>query len=345
MKIGAKRSMILVTGANGFVGSHVVKLLIKEGIRPRLFLRENANLINLQDYDLKSKVEFVYGDLRDYDSLKRAVKGIKIVYHIAAYVHLWYPSPKVVYDINWTGAKNLFQACLEEGVEKVVYTNTAAILKGGTKDNPSNEGAILGLNEMPGHYTRSKLLAYEEALKYVKMGLPVVIVSPTTPIGDGDYNLTPPGKMIIDFLNGKIPGFIDTVINFINVEDVAAGHILAEEKGKVGERYILGAYNLTLDEAFGILSKISGRHEPKMKLPVLPLLPLGFLCEKISEWITHKEPSIPWEGLRLARSPLAFDCSKAFIELGLTPGDIENAFRKAVAWFYLKGYVKEGKKS
>jgi len=173
----------------------------------------------------------------------------------------------------------------------------------------------------------------------------VVIVSPTTPIGDGDCNLTPPGKMIVDFLNGKIPGFIDTVINYIDVEDVAVGHILAERKGKIGERYILGAYNLILDEVFSILSKISGKSKPKLKLPVAPLLPLGFLCEKISEWITHKEPPIPCEGLRLARRPLAFDCSKAFIELGLTPGDIENAFRKAITWFYLKGYVKGEKKS
>lgn len=332
--------MILVTGANGFVGSHVVKLLVKRGMRVRCFLRENTNLVNLQADDLKDKLEFVYGDLRDFDSIKKAVDGVGIVYHIAAYAYLWYPNPKIVYDINWHGSRNLFQVCLKEGVKKVVYTNTAAILKGGTKDNPSNEEAILRLNKMPGHYTRSKLLAYEEALKYVKMGLPVVIVSPTTPIGDGDYKLTPPGKMIVDFLNGKILGFIDTVINYIDIEDVAAGHILAEEKGKIGDRYILGAYNLTLEEVFGILSRITGKPKPRMKLPAAPLLPLGFFCEKVSEWITHKEPLVPWEGLRLARKPLAFDCSKAIRELGLPQSNIENAFRKALDWFYTKGYVK-----
>lgn len=336
--------MILVTGASGFIGSHVVKLLVKEGHRPRLFLRKDTNLINLQGDELKGKLEFAYGDLRNFNSIKKAVRGARIVYHIAAYVHLWYPSPKLVYEINWKGSKNLFQACLEEGVEKVIYTNTAAILKGGTKNSPSNEEAILGLNAMPGHYTRSKLLAYEEALKYVKMGLPVITVSPTTPIGDGDYKLTPPGKMIVDFLNDKVPGYIDTVINYIDVEDVAAGHIMAGEKGRVGERYILGAYNLTLYEAFGILSKITSKPNPKTKLPALPLLPLGFFCEKISEWITHREPLIPWEGLRLARRPLAFDCSKAVRELGLPQSDVEDAFRKAVAWFYSKGYVKETKK-
>ncbi len=332
--------MILVTGANGFVGSHVVRLLVKEERQVRCFLRKNSNLINLEDDNLKDKLEFAYGDLCDVNSIKVAVRGMKTVYHLAAYVYLWYPNPKVVYEINWKGSKNLFQACLEEGVEKVVYTNTAAILKGGTKDNPLNEEAILGFNKMPGHYTRSKLLAYEEALKYVKMGLPIVIVSPTTPIGEGDYKLTPPGKMIVDFLNGKIRGLIDTVINYIDVEDVAAGHILAEGKGKVGERYILGAYNLALDEVFDILSRISGRPKPKMKLPTLPLLPLGFFCEKISEWITHKEPLIPWEGLRLGRRPFAFDSSKAVRELGLPQHDIENAFRKAVDWFYSKGYVR-----
>lgn len=335
--------MILVTGANGFVGSHIVKLLAKKGKPIRCFLRKDTNLINLQSDGLKERLEFAYGDLRDYESISRALKGVKTVYHLAAYVHLWYPNPKVVYEINLNGSKNLFQASLEEGVEKVVYTNTAAILKGGTKENPSDENAVLGLNKMPGHYTRSKLLAYGEALKYVKMGLPAVIVSPTTPVGDGDYKLTPPGKMIVDFLNGKIPAYIDTVINYVDVEDVALGHILAEEKGRIGERYILGAYNLTLDEVFGILSKISARPKPKIKLPAFPLLPLGFLSEKITEWITHKEPAIPWEGLRLARRPLAFNCSKAVRELGLPQSDIENAFRKAIDWFYSKGYIEGAK--
>lgn len=332
--------MILVTGANGFIGSHVVRALVKEGKEVRCFLRENANLINLEDDNLKDKLEFAYGDLRDLYSVKRAVKGARAVYHIAAYARLWYPNPKVVYEINWKGSKNIFQACFEEGVEKVVYTNTAAILRGGTKDKPSDEGAILGLNEMPGHYSRSKLLAYEEALKFVKMGLPIVIVSPTTPIGEGDYNLTPPGKMIVDFLNDKLPAYIETVINYIDVEDVAAGHILAEKRGRVGERYILGAYNLTLEEAFGVLNKITGKPAPKIKLAPAPLLPLGLLCEKISEFITHKEPPIPWEGLRLARRPLAFDSSKAIEELGLPQGDIESAFRKAADWFCSKGYVR-----
>lgn len=332
--------MILVTGANGFVGSHVVKLLVKNGRCVRCFLRENSNLINLEDDNLKDNLEFTYGDLRDFASIKRAVKGTKVVYHLAAYAYLWYPNPKVVYEINWNGSRNVFQACLEEGVEKVVYTNTAAILRGGTKDNPSNEDAILELNKMSGHYTRSKLLAYEEALKFVKMGLPLVIASPTTPIGGGDCKLTPPGKMIVDFLNSKIPGFIDTVINYIDVEDVAVGHILAEKKGRIGERYIFGAYNLTLEEVFDILNKITGKPKPKIKLPAAPLLPLGFICEKISEYITHKEPLIPWEGLRLGRRPFAFDSSKAVRELGLPQHDIEGAFRRAVDWFYSKGYVK-----
>lgn len=332
--------MILVTGANGFVGSHLIRILVKEGRNVRCFLRENANLINLEDDNLMDKLEFTYGDLRDVNSIKRAVRGTKVVYHLAAYVHLWYPSPKVVYEINWKGSANLFQACLEEGVEKVVYVNTAAILRGGTKENPSNEEAILTLNKMPGHYTRSKLLAYEEAIKFVKNGLPVVIVNPTTPIGDGDYKLTPPGKMIVDFLNGKLPAYIDTVINYIDVEDVAAGLNLAEKKGRIGERYILGAHNLTLEEVFGILSKITGKPKPGIKLPAAPLLPLGFLCEKISEWITHKEPLIPWEGLRLGRRPFAFDSSKAVTELGLPQHDIEGAFRRAIDWFYSKGYVK-----
>ncbi len=334
--------MILVTGANGFVGSHVVRLLVKEGRAVRCFLRKDSNRVNLEGDDLKGRLEFAYGDLRDIDSVKKAVRGARTVYHIAAYAHLWYPDPETVYEINHVGARNVFQSGLEEGVEKVIYTNTAAILRGGTKQDPSNEGAILGLNRMPGHYTRSKLLAYGEALKYAKDGLPVTIVSPTTPIGEGDCNLTPPGKMIVDYLNGRLPAYIDTVINYIDVEDAAAGHILAEKKGRIGERYILGAYNLTLEEVFGILSKITGKPVPKVRLPAAPLLPLGFLCDKISRWLTHKEPPIPWEGLRLARRPFAFDSSKAIRELGLPQSDIETAFHKAIEWFYSKGYVKTG---
>ena len=334
--------MILVTGANGFIGSHVVKLLVEESQTVRCFLRKDSNRVNLKGYEVKDRLEFAYGDVRDIGSLRKAVKGAKVVYHIAAYAHLWYPDPKIVYEINHGGSRNVFQVCREEGIEKVVYTNTAAILSGGTKQDLSNEEAVLPLDKMPGHYTRSKLLAYEEALKYAREGLPVTIVSPTTPIGAGDCNLTPPGKMIVDFLNGKLPAYIDTVINYIDVEDVATGHILAEKKGRPGERYILGAYNLTLEEIFGILSKITGKPAPQLKLPAAPLLPLGFLCEKISEWITHKEPPIPWEGLRLAKRPFAFDSSKAVRELGLPQSGIETALRKAVDWFYSKGYVKSG---
>ena len=171
-------------------------------------------------------------------------------------------------------------------------------------------------------------------------GLPVVVVNPSTPVGPADAKPTPTGKMIVDFLNGRLPAYIDTVINYIDVEDAAAGHILAEKKGRIGERYILGAFNLTLEEIFGILSKITGKPAPRLKLPAAPLLPLGFLCEKISEWITHKEPPIPWEGLRLAKRPFAFDSSKAVRELGLPQGGIEAALRKAVGWFCEKGYVK-----
>jgi len=202
----------------------------------------------------------------------------------------------------------------------------------------------LSLDKMPGHYSRSKWLAYEEALKYVKAGLPITIVSLTTPVGEGDYNLTPPGKMVLDYLNDRLPGYIDTVINYIDVEDVAYGHLLAGEKGKIGERYILGAYNLTLDEVFDILSGITGKPKLRVKFPAALFLPLGFVSQKMCEWVTHKEPLIPWEGLRLGRKPFAFDCSKAVSELGLPQGKIEDTFRKSVDWFYAKNYVKSRKR-
>ncbi len=333
--------MILVTGANGFVGSRVVRRLLKRGEKVRCFVRKQTNLVNLEEDGLLRDVELVYGDVRDYDSVRRAIGESRAVYHVAAYAHLWYPDTAAVYDINWKGSRNVFQACLEGGVGKVVYTNTAAIMGGGTKDRPCNEASPApGLDRMPGHYTRSKFLAYREALDYSKRGLPVTIVSPTTPVGDGDYKPTPPGKMIVDYLNGKLPAYIGTVINYIDVDDVAAGHLAAETCGKSGERYILGAHNLTLEEVFSILKRLTGIPEPRLKLPVLPLLPIGFVCAKISENVTHSEPPVPWEGLRLAGKPFAFDSSKAVRELGLPQGDIESALRKEVEWFYSKGYAK-----
>lgn len=336
--------MILVTGANGFVGSHIVKLLVGRGERVRCLLRRTSNMLNLKAADIKDKIEVFYGDIRDIEAIKAVVRGADTVYHLAAYVHLWYADPKSVYEINWKGSKNLFEACLEEGVKKVVYTSTAAILKGGTKERPSDETAVLPLEKMPGHYARSKLRAYEEALKCIKEGLPIVTLALTTPIGAGDCNLTPPGKMIADYLNGRLPGYINTLINYIDVEDAAAGHLLAQEKGKIGERYIVGARNLTMQEALDILSSVSGRRRPRFKLPALPLLPVGYVSQKICELITHSEPRIPWEGLRLGRRPFAFDCSKAVRELGLPQSDIENAFRKAVDWFYDNGYAKRSSK-
>ncbi|MFA5165289.1 MAG: hopanoid-associated sugar epimerase [Candidatus Omnitrophota bacterium] len=337
--------MILVTGANGFIGSRVVRQLLGQGERVRCFVRRETNLVNLEEGGARYEVEMAYGDIRDSGSVRKAVEGARAVYHIAAYAHLWYPDVKAVYDINWKGSKNVFQACLDEGVEKVVYTNTAAIMKGGTKSRPGNEDASvrMTLADMPGHYTRSKFLAFREALNYSKNGLPVTIVSPTTPVGRGDYKPTPPGKMIIDYLNGRLPAYIETVLNYIDVDDAAAGHLAAEKTGRIGERYILGAHNLTLDEFFAMLAKITGRPAPKVKLPAAPLLPIGFVCGMISQNITHREPLVPWEGLRLAARPFAFDSSKAVRELGLPQGDIETALRKAVEWFRTQGYMANAK--
>jgi len=337
--------MILVTGANGFIGSRVVRQLLGQGERVRCFVRRETNLVNLEEGGARYEAEMAYGDIRDYGSVRKAVEGARAVYHIAAYTHLWYPDVKAVYDINWKGSKNVFQACLDEGVEKVVYTNTAAIMKGGTKGEPGNEDASvrMTLADMPGHYTRSKFLAFREALNYSRNGLPVTIVSPTTPVGSGDYKPTPPGKMIIDYLNGKLPAYIATVLNYIDADDAAAGHLAAEKTGRIGERYILGAHNLTLDELFAMLERITGMPAPKIKLPAAPLLPIGFVCGMVSQKITHREPPVPWEGLRLAARPFAFDSSKAVRELGLPQGDIEAALRKAVEWFRSHGYMANAK--
>jgi dihydroflavonol-4-reductase len=243
----------LVTGAAGFLGSHVARQLVARGETVRVLVRASSSNRAISDLSL----EYVTGDLRDAASLDRAMAGVKRVYHVAADYRLWAKKPKDIYDSNVGGTKNLLAAAKRAGVEQLIYTSTVATIAVDRPELP-NEFTDAKLEEMVGHYKRSKWMAEREALQAAKEGLPVIVAMPTTPVGPWDWKPTPTGKIILDFLNGKMPGYVETGLNFVGVEECAAGHLLAAEHGKVGERYLLGAENLTLKGLLDLLAKITG---------------------------------------------------------------------------------------
>ena len=325
----------LVTGANGFIGSHLTHLLVQQNEQVRVLVRPQSDVRSLAGLP----VDFAYGDLREPASLLSAMKGVQRVYHVAADYRLWAKSPQEIYDNNVTGTRNLLAAARQSEVERVVYTSSVATLVPPRSGPLPDENTHLHLNDMIGHYKRSKLLAEEEALEAARNGQPVVIVNPTTPVGPGDWKPTPTGQVIVDFLNGKIPAYVDTGLNFVAVEDVAMGHWLAAERGQVGARYILGNRNLTLKELLQILSDLSGRAMPRVRLPhVIPYL--AALADSVASYFLKRPPRIPLEGVRLARHKMFVDCSKANRELEFQPTPIEAALERAIRWYNENGYLK-----
>jgi dihydroflavonol-4-reductase len=324
----------LVTGATGFLGSHVARQLVSRGEMVRVLVRAASRLQAIEDLP----VEKIEGDLRDAASLARALNGVRRVYHVAADYRLWARHPRDIYESNVAGTKNLLDAAQRAGVEQFIYTSTVATIavdRPGALPNENTQGA---LDEMIGHYKRSKWLAEQEALKAGKEGFPVIIVSPTTPVGPGDWKPTPTGKIVLDFLRGKMPGYVETGLNFVAVEDAAAGHLLAAERGKIGERYLLGGENLTLKQMLGALARITGRPAPRLKIP--HTVALGFAyAETAFSRLLGREPQIPVEGVKIARHRMFVDCSKAERELGFQPGSVEAALARAVRWYESNGYV------
>ncbi len=332
-----RNGLILVTGATGFVGSHVVRKLLQRKEPIRVLVRKGSSLKALQGLD---PVEVVTGDLTDQESVERAVTGCRWVYHVAADYRLWAPDPSVLYKTNVQGTRNLLEAARAGRVERIVYTSTVGAL--GIPHNgsgPGNEETPVDLQDMIGHYKRSKFLAEAEATAAAKAGLPVVIVNPSTPVGSMDVKPTPTGQMIVDFLNGRMPAYVQTGLNLIDVEDVAEGHLLAMEKGQVGQRYILGYRNLTLKQILEILSSVSGLRAPKVCIPRAAALGLAVISSGFS-FITKRPPQVPLEGVRMAGKMMFFDASKAVRELGLPQNSVEEALRKAVLWFQENGYQR-----
>ncbi len=326
---------VLVTGATGFIGFHVAKLLTEKGFYVKALVRDENDVKALKDLGVAP----VKGDIRDFDACSDALKGCQQLYHLAADYRLWVPDPAVMYAINVQGTKNLMRAALMRSVEKVVYTSTVGVLAAHADGAPSNEESSADIRDMVGHYKKSKFLAEIEVRRCVEQGLPAVIVNPSTPIGPFDRKPTPTGKIIVDFMNGKIPAFLDTGLNFVDVEDVADGHILAAQQGRVGQRYILGNRNITLREFFGILARMTGKKAPGVRLPYLPVLMAAYVNEALSTLITGKQPMIPLTGVKMAKKYMFFDCSKAIKELHMRQSPVEGAIEKAIRWFERNDYI------
>ena len=327
----------LVTGAAGFLGSHIARQLVARGETVRVLMRSSSSNRAISDLSL----EYVTGDLRDIASLDRAVQGVDRVFHVAADYRLWARKSREIYDSNVGGTKNLLDAAKRAGVKQLVYTSTVATIAVDRPELP-NEFTDSKLEEMVGHYKRSKWMAEQEVLSAAKAGLPVIVAMPTTPVGPWDWKPTPTGKIILDFLNGKMPGYVETGLNFVSVEDCAAGHLLVSERGRVGERYLLGAENLTLKDLLDTLANMTGLPAPKLKIPLGVALGVAYMETAFSR-LVGKEPQIPVEGVKIAQHKMFVDCGRSQKELGFIPGAVKDALVRAVRWYEANEYVSKGR--
>jgi dihydroflavonol-4-reductase len=318
----------LVTGANGFLGCHVVRALIERGDRVRALARQNADISALRGIDC----DIVRGDVRDIDSLRIAVKGCDEVYHVAADYRLWVVDEAPMYAINVDGTRNVIAAAHQANVARIIHTSTVGAL-GIPPGAPGREDTPVTVDAMVGPYKRSKFLAERVAEDAARGGAPVVIVNPSTPVGALDYKPTPTGRMIVDFLNRKMPAYLDTGLNLVGVEDCARGHLLAAERGRIGEKYILGGEDLTLAELFARLEKLSGMPAPKMRIPYAVAYGFALGAEAFARTITHKPPRASLTEVKMARKKMFFDSSKARAELGYAPGPVDPALKRAIDFF------------
>ncbi len=325
----------VVTGGTGFVGAAVVRRLVPAGHRVRVLARPGTSRRLLAGLP----VEIVDGDLADPASLQRCLRGCRILFHVAAMYTLWARDRRLLYEVNVEGTRRALRAAAEAGVGRVVYTSTVGALGIPADGRPGTEETPVGLTDMVGEYKRSKFLAEEVARDFARQGLPVVIVNPSTPVGPGDVKPTPTGQMIVDFLRGKMWAYLDTGLNLVNVEDVAAGHLLAAERGRVGERYILGGRNLTLREIFEVLGRIAGVRPPRLRVSAAAILPLARVLEWVADHLTGRPPLVAVDAVRMARKRMFFDPGKAVRELGMPQSPVEDALAGAVRWFRANGYA------
>ena len=325
----------LVTGATGFVGSAVVRCLLDAGHQVRVMVRAQSALTNIQDLD----VEVVKGDLAQADTLPNIVKGCDTLFHVAADYRLWVRDSDILYRVNVEGTKNLMHAAISAGVSRIVYTSSVATLGLNSDGIPADENTPVSVANMIGHYKRSKYLAEQAVQQMIdEQKLPAIIVNPSTPIGPRDIKPTPTGRMVLDAACGRMPAYVDTGLNVGHVDDVARGHLLALQRGEIGERYILGGYDLTLQQIFDIISKITGRPAPRIKLPHNLVLPIAYVSEAWA-WLSHgPEPRATVDGVRMSKKLMYFSSDKARQALGYSPRPASEALVDAVDWFMQHNY-------
>jgi len=327
--------LTLVTGATGFVGAAVARALLRHGRSVRVLARPKSDRRNLADLS----VDVVEGRMEDPRSLARAVAGCRYVYHVAADYRIWVRDPAPMFRANVEGTRDLLTAALEAGIERVVYTSSVATL-GLVPGGSADETTPSSVDDMIGPYKQSKFLA-EEVVRALarERGLPVVIVNPSTPVGPGDVKPTPTGRLVVEAARGQMPGFVDTGLNIVHVDDVATGHLAAAEKGRIGERYILGGENMALAEILAEVARAVGRRPPRLRIPHGALLPVAFGAE-LAARISGREPFVTLDGVRMARKKMYFSSQRASQELGYAPRPAREAIADAVAWFDANGYLK-----
>jgi dihydroflavonol-4-reductase len=330
----------LVTGGNGFIGRHLVQILCARGERVRVFdLRLPGQGCHLYG----EAVEFVQGDIADAAAVASAMAGADRVYHLAANPNLWAPRKNDFARVNHQGTLNVLAAAARLRPQRIVYTSTESILaglRGRSGGGLIDESAAPREEDLPGPYCRSKDLAERAALDAAAQGLPVVVVNPTLPVGPGDDLVTPPTRMLLDFLNGRAPAYLDAEINMIDVRDAALGHLLAAERGRPGRRYILGGKNLTMSTLLGLLEQISGRPMPRRRIPYWLAYGYAAVDEFLADTVTRRPPRAPLAGVKLVRYPMRFDNSRALAELGLDPRPLRESLAEAVAWLRSQGLLE-----
>ena len=329
---------VLVTGGAGFVGASVVRAALERGAEVVALVEPGGGTANLDGLD----VEVVEGDLRDPVAVDAAVAGCAVVFHVAALYRFWAPDPASFYDINVGGTRNVLGAALDHGCRRVVYTSTVGTLGlvGATADAPVDERSFAHVDHLFGLYKQSKYVAEHEVLRAAAEGLPVVLVQPTTPVGPRDIGPTPTGRTVLDFLDGRIPGYVDTTLNIVDVEDVAAGHLLAADRGAQGRSYILGGENLLLRDVLGTLSAVTGLPAPTRRFPGALALAAGHVSELVEGRVLGRAPSVPLEGARMSTTHMSFDDRRARAELGYTSRPAADALERAARWFVASGAVR-----
>jgi len=326
---------VFVTGATGFVGSHVAQTLSQQGAELRLLVRPGSRTNNIESL----AAEQVQGDLRDPTSLRYGMDGCDLVFHVAADYRLWIRQPAPMYEANVEGTRNVLQAAREKGVRRVVITSSVATMGIPPNGRPGDEQTEVHLADMIGHYKRSKFLAEQVALEAARKGQNVVVVNPTTPVGEQDIKPTPTGRIVVDFLRRKFPAYVETGLNLVDVAEVARGHLAAAEKGRSGERYILGGENLTLKQILDRLAEITGLPSPRIRLPYAVALATGAVDTLVTGVLLGREPRASLDAVRMGRKKMFVTSAKAERELGWKVVAVDGALRRAVEWFQAHGYA------